>query len=142
MGARGARPVPDLRETAELDYTTSDEDVNLSEASVPSPTVVTPPRVVNPVNMVDYDVDDQPDDTDAQKEARNIKIAFDRQDVKAWLTRFEIRLEFAGVKTQWLKRLCLENVLPEDIASSCKDYFCKPKTECTGDLKNIYKEPW
>ena len=47
--------------------------------------------------MTDYDIADAEDCKDAQQEARSIKLAFDRQDVKAWLTRFEIRLEFAGV---------------------------------------------
>ena len=89
--------------------------------------------------MTDYDIADAEDCKDAQQEARSIKLAFDRQDVKAWLTRFEIRLEFAGVGSQWLKRLCLENVLPDDIANCCKDYFCMPKSDCKDTFKNIYK---
>lgn len=86
-----------------------------------------------------YDMADEEDVKDAAAEARSIKLSFDRKDVKSWLQRLEIRLEFAGVRSQWLKRLCLENILPEDVAHHCKDYFCRPKTECTGDLKNIYK---
>ena len=130
--------------TDPTDESASDESVrqpvdvtagNDATASGSGGGVVPPP----PPKMTDYDVTDTADETSAQQEARAIKLAFDRQDVKAWLTRFEIRLEFAGVRSQWLKRLCLENVLPEDIASSCKDYFSMPKSECTGASANIYK---
>ena len=79
--------------------------------------------------LPNYDEVNTVDEADAAKEARNIKIAFDRKDVRAWFARLEIRLEFAGVRSQWLKRLCLENILPEDIAHCCNDYFCQPKTE-------------
>ena len=119
--------------TDPTDESASDESVrqpvdvtagNDATASGSGGGVVPPP----PPKMTDYDVTDTADETSAQQEARAIKLAFDRQDVKAWLTRFEIRLGFAGVRSQWLKRLCLENVLPEDIASSCKDYFSMPKS--------------
>ena len=73
--------------------------------------------------MVDFEDQDETDVTGAGAEARNIKLDFDRQDVKSWLNRFEIRIEFAGVRSQWLKRLCLENLLPQDIANCCKDYL-------------------
>ena len=85
----------------------------------------------------DYDVADEADLKDAATEARSIKVSFDRKDVKSWLQRFEIRLEFAGVRSQWLKRLCLENILPEDVANTCKEYFIQPKS--TAD-KDIYKK--
>ena len=87
--------------------------------------------------MANYDETNAADDAGAAAEARNIKLAFDRKDIKAWLTRLEIRLEFAGVKSQWLKRLCLENILPEDVAHTCKEYFCKPQTDAG---THIYKD--
>ena len=63
-------------------------------------------------------------------------MSFDKQNIKKWIKRLEVRLEFAGVKSQWLKRLCLENMLPQDIANSCNDLFGKAKTEADA---NIYK---
>ena len=128
----------------QLDLSTNSGDSDVSADSVPSPSVVTPPRTSGaradplvPIVMVDYDIDNKDDEPGAAGEARNIKLAFDRKDIKAWLTRLEIRLEFAGVRSQWLKRLCLENILPEDIAHACKDLFCLAKTEA-GD--EIYKQ--
>ena len=87
--------------------------------------------------MTDYDVADETDLKDAALEARSIQLKFDRKDIKAWLQRLEIRLEFVGVKSQWLKRLCLENVLPEDIAHCCNEYFVKTKTNAGA---HIYKD--
>ena len=92
------------------------------------------------VNMAEFDVDDGTDGKDAGAEARQIKIDFDRKEVKAWLQRFEIRHEFAGVKSQWLKRLCLENALPQDIAHCCKDLFSQTKAEASAGGALVYKE--
>ena len=92
-----------------------------------------------PVMATNFEDDNSEDLKDAQIEARQIKLDFDRKDVKAWLTRFEIRLDFAGVKSQWLKRLCLENILPQDIANSCKDYFCLPKASAGADIYKLCK---
>ena len=92
--------------------------------------------------MVDFEVEDKADGTDAAKEARAIKIDFDRKDIKTWFQRLEIRLEFAGVHSQWLKRLCLENILPQDVANHCKELFGKTKTEATpaAGENGIYKQ--
>ena len=90
--------------------------------------------------MVDYDVEDGTDAKDAGVEARAIKFDFDRNDITSWLQRYEIRLEYAGVKSQWLKRLCLENVLPQDVASVCKDYFSKTKTQAAENDAKIYHQ--
>ena len=57
--------------------------------------------------MANYDVADAEDLKDAALEARAVKVTFDRKDVKAWFQRLEIRLEFAGVRSQWLKRCAL-----------------------------------
>ena len=93
-----------------------------------------------PPIMVDYDMENGEDGKDASADAKQIKIDFDRKDVRSWFQRLEIRLKFAGVKSQWLKRLCLENILPGDIAHSCKEFFCKTKTEATAAGVNIYKD--
>ena len=94
-----------------------------------------------PVIMVDFDIQDEADEGTAQVEARAIKLDFDRKDIKGWLHRLEVRLEWAGVKSQWLKRLCLENMLPQDIAHPCNDLFGLTKTEAAAEAstKNIYK---
>ena len=125
-------PVHHIRQTQlTLSVTVSDRsDLEVSDGASDSEADV----------MANYDVADEADIKDAQAEARHIKLSFDRKDPKSWFQRLEIRLEFAGIKSQWLKRLCLENLLPEDIAHCCKDYFSKPKTECTGDLVLIYKK--
>ena len=92
------------------------------------------------VNMANFEDQDGTDAAGANVEARSIKLDFDRKDVRAWLTRLEIRLEFAGVQSQWLKRLCLENMLPQDIANCCNDYFSKPKTSADALIYKLCKQ--
>ena len=88
--------------------------------------------------MAEFDAKDGTDAADATKKANEIRLEFDRADIKAWLVRLEVRLEFAGCNSQWLKRVSLENMLPNDIAACCKDLFGLGKSEIpTGNL--IYK---
>ena len=118
------------------------------DGSVPLVVVSPPEPVPNPQNlddeeedivMTDYDVGDGVDGENANAESRTIKIEFDRKDVKGWFQRLEIRLEYAGVQSQWLKRLCLENILPQDVAHCCKDYFSLSKTEASANGALVYK---
>ena len=44
-----------------------------------------------------------------------------------------------GVKSQWLKRVVLENLLPADIAASCNDLFGLRKSEWPNDQLPYYE---
>ena len=64
-------------------------------------------------------------------------MEFDRKNLKKWVKRMEIRLEFCQVKSQWLKRVCLENMLPADLCECMNDLLQKDKSEAGA---TIYKE--
>ena len=131
----------------EEDFSTAESDLEDEKENALDPTEQPPASVpvvngippVTPVIMVDFAIQDEADDEKAQQEARAIKLDFDRRDIKAWLHRLEVRLEWAGVKSQWLKRLCLENMLPQDVANACNDLFGLTKSELTG-AKDIYNQ--
>ena len=96
-----------------------------------------------PVTMTDFMDQDEVDGTKALANVQSLKFDFDRKNIKTWLRRFEVRLEFLEVKSQWLKRVALENLIPVDVATSCNDLFDRTKSEVTSatasDQKLIYK---
>ena len=81
-----------------------------------------------------FDVQNGTDGAKAQEQASQIKLPFDREDISGWIDRLEIRLEFATVKSQWLKRVCLENMLPADIYHCIKDLCAKRQTDAGNDI--------
>ena len=106
-----------------------------------------PPPAVNPrppFVMAEFMDQDDTDGTKALANVQGLKFEFDRHDIKTWLRRFEVRLEFLEVKSQWLKRVALENAIPVDIATSCNDLFDQTKTQVTAATdaqdKLIYKK--
>ena len=84
------------------------------------------------------------DGTKALSNVQGLKFEFDRHDIKTWLRRFEVRLEFLEVKSQWLKRVALENALPIDVATTCNDLFDRTKTQIAAETaqedKLIYRK--
>ena len=79
---------------------------------------------VNPVavNMAgNYDMKDEVDEKDAHSKVSNLKLDFDRTDIKFWFQQLEMHLSTAGVKAQWTKRLLLHKQLPADIIGEVKD---------------------
>ena len=96
-----------------------------------------------PVIMAEFMDQDETDGTKALSNVQGLKFEFDRHDIKTWLRRFEVRLEFLEVKSQWLKRVALENAIPVDVATSCNDLFDRTKTqvnaETDSEAKLIYK---
>ena len=95
------------------------------------------PRRPPPVVMVNFEDQDEVDEKDAHSKMGQVKLDFDQKNVKKWIKRLEIRLEFIGCKSQWLKRVCLENLLPAEIAECCGDLFDKDKSDAGA---TIYKE--
>ena len=136
-GRAGGRP--DVDEKEEGDRETNSSDDSGADPPVPQPM---PSRAPSPLpgNMSeDFDKQNEADEKDAGKQAQQIHLPFDRaeDDLDYWLQRLEARLEFAGVKSQWLKRICLENLLPPDYSTCIKDLLAKKKT---GAGNTIYFE--
>ena len=89
------------------------------------------------VVVKNYDEQDELDAKDAHTKAGQIKLELDRKNIKKWLKRLEIQMEFCGIRSQWLKRVCLENLLPSDLCECINDIFEKEKTEAG---QHIYKD--
>ena len=93
--------------------------------------------------MADFEDQNETDGAKALANVQSLKFDFDRKNIKTWLRRFEVRLEFLEVKSQWLKRVALENLIPVDVATSCNDLFDRTKSEVAAstadDQKLIYK---
>ena len=79
--------------------------------------------------MVNYDAEDKVDEKDAQSKTSNLKVEFDRADVKFWFQQLEMHLSTAGVNAQWTKRLLLHKQLPKDVIAEVKDLLRKDKSE-------------
>ena len=94
--------------------------------------------------MTEFMDQNETDGTKALSNVQGLKFEFDRHDIKTWLRRFEVRLEFLEVKSQWLKRVALENAIPVDVATSCNDLFDSTKTQVNAatnqEDKLIYKK--
>ena len=87
--------------------------------------------------MTNFEDENGTDANDAQQKMSQVKLEFDRKNIKKWIKRLEIRLEFCGVKSQWLKRVCLENMLPATYCECIGELFEKEKSEAG---ETIYKE--
>ena len=98
----------------------ADIDINADQAAL-----AVPPPIV----MVNYDVDDGVDDKDASHKTSNLKLEFDKTDVKFWFCQLEMHLNTAGIKSQWTKRLLLHKQLPSEIVMELKDLLRKDKSE-------------
>ena len=87
--------------------------------------------------MVNFEDEDGADATDAQTKSCQIKLDFDRKNLRKWIKKLEVRLEFCDTKSQWLKRVVLENLLPSDMQECMNDLLMKEKSEAGA---TIYKE--
>ena len=74
-----------------------------------------------------------PDDDEAWK--KELKLKFDRHDVKYWINKTENDMKKFGINSQWSKRSAIEGVLPDDVIDELKPLLRLTEDEA-GD--NIY----
>ena len=75
--------------------------------------------------------------TDAEKamdKLGSIKVPFDKEDLEFWFSELEGQLEVIGVKSQWLKRIALQQFLPVEIRSEVKSLLKLTKANCGDDI--------
>ena len=78
--------------------------------------------------MGDFDSTNGTDEGDINTKLSSIKLTFDETaNVEFFFTQLEMRLECAGVKSQWWKRIGLHNTLPNRIQEEVMDLLSKPK---------------
>ena len=73
--------------------------------------------------MVNYDMQSEEDDAGAIQNARDVKLPFNRQDVRLWFSLVESKMQFAGIKKQWSKRQVLVQLIPADLHNDFKQYL-------------------
>ena len=79
--------------------------------------------------MADFDTEDGQDPTDIHNKTQNLKLIFDKSDVRFFFIQFEMHLEHAGCKSQWRKRTELHKILMPTpaIIEEVKDLLSKGK---------------
>ena len=84
-----------------------------------------------------FDVENGTDSEKALDKLHSIKVPFDKEDIEFWFSELEGQLEVIGVKSQWLKRIALQQFLPVEIRTEVKSLLKLTKANCGTD---IYKK--
>ena len=79
-----------------------------------------------------------PDDEDAWK--KELKLKFDRHDVKYWLNKTENDLKKFGINTQWSKRSAIESVLPDDVIEELKPLLRLTEDEAASNIYALIRQ--
>ncbi len=79
--------------------------------------------------VMEFDKEDGTDPTDVHNKTQNLKLTFDKSDVRFFFIQFEMHLEHAGVKSQWRKRNELHKILmpTPGVIDELKDMLSKGK---------------
>ena len=76
-----------------------------------------------------------PDDDEAWK--KELKLKFDKSDVKYWFNSVENQMRKYGINSQWSKKDAITLVLPEDVVEECKPILRLDQTEAG---EHIYRD--
>ena len=80
------------------------------------------------------------DDEGAFGNARDVRLPFNKDNVKLWFSLIESKMQFAGLKRQWSKRQVLVQLIPPEYHSDFKNYLQMQEAEAGNlayyDLKN------
>ena len=84
--------------------------------------------------MEDFDVENGVDAEKALDKLGSLKVPFDKEDLEFWFSELEGQLEVIGVKSQWLKRIALQQFLPIEIRTEVKSLLKLPKASAGTDI--------
>ena len=90
----------------------------------------------NETAMTEFDAENGTDNDKAMDKLGSVKVPFTKEDIEYWFVELEGQLEVIGVKSQWLKRIALQQFLPPDIRVEIKSLLMVTKAN-SGD--DIYK---
>ena len=86
------------------------------------------------------------DDEGAFGNARDVKLPFNKDDIKLWFSLIESKMQFAGLKRQWSKRQVLVQLIPPEYHTDFKNYLQMREAEAGNlayfDLKAAIVKPW
>ena len=84
--------------------------------------------------MVDFQDENGTDADKAVEKLGGLQCPFDKNDLEFWFSGLESQLEILGVKSQWVKRLALQRVLPIEIQQDVKSLLRLPKSGAGDDI--------
>ena len=91
---------------------------------------------------VDFDQENGRDDPDFYK--KQVVVEYDQNDLKFWFLQLEEAMTFAGIKSQYVKRMTLTKNLPTSVKEEMKDLLSLTKSEagptCYKDVKDRLME--
>ena len=86
-----------------------------------------------PVRIVNYDQENADDDAGAIANARDVKLPFNKHDIKLWFSLVESKMQFAGIKKQWSKRQVVIQLIPAEFHNDFKQYLIMQETDAGED---------
>ena len=87
------------------------------------------PPVNQEATMVNYDQQNTDDDDGAIQNARDVKLPFNKDNIKLWFSLVESKMMFAGLKKQWSKRQILVQLIPPEFHTDFQQYLIMQETE-------------
>ena len=95
--------------------------------------ITAPPPEGGPAQAImtdDFETANGKDDSDINTKLASVKLTFDETgNVTFFFSQLEMRLEHAGVRSQWLKRIGLHNTLPNHVQEEVMEILSKPKSK-------------
>ena len=73
--------------------------------------------------MVNYDQQNEDDDAGAIANSRDVKLPFNKDNIRLWFSLIESRMQFAGLKKQWSKRQILIQLIPPEFHSDFQHFL-------------------
>ena len=88
-----------------------------------------------PIIMAEaFDVENGVDSEKAMDKIGGVKCPFEKDDIEYWFCELEGQLEVIGVKSQWLKRIALQQLLPVEIRQEVKSLLKLSKPNAGTDI--------
>ena len=91
-------------------------------------------ELLAPDIMEDFDVENGTDGDKAAEKLGTLQCPFTKSDIDFWFTQLETQLEVLGVKSQWVKRLALQRVLPPEYQEDVKGLLRVSKSASGTDI--------
>ena len=86
------------------------------------------------VIMEDFEKENGTDGDKALDKLSGLNIPFNKNDIEFWFSNVEGRLELIQVKSQWLKRMALLQLLPAEVQEEVKSLFKLSKTQAGTEI--------
>ena len=84
--------------------------------------------------MEAFEVENGIDSEKALDKLGNVKCPFEKDDIEYWFSELEGQLEVIGVKSQWVKRIALQQLLPVEIRAEVKSLLKLSKPNAGNDI--------